>query len=130
MPRRYLIFAAAAALTGVCVHMMKFAVERQRPYTFFLEDFLAEKVRINCLFKTYVAQNSFPSGHAALVFVTAVILHRLYGKRLWVLYPLAFLIAFSRIYVGAHFPSDVLAGALIGIVVGLIFSKKVLWKSV
>lgn len=114
MLKKYLIFLAGAALVGAEIQGLKFLVERPRPYAFFTEDFLANKVTINCLFKTYISNNSFPSGHAALSFFAAVILNHLYGNKLWVLYPVAFLIALSRIYTGAHFPSDVLAGACLG----------------
>jgi membrane-associated phospholipid phosphatase len=58
--------------------------------------------------------NSFPSSHAANWFAATMIFF-IYYRRSWrVCLPLACLVAFSRLYNGVHFPSDVLAGAIIG----------------
>ena len=59
---------------------------------------------------------SFPSGHAANSFACAWVMLRTMKKRWGVpALLLAALIAFSRLYVGVHYPSDILAGILIGI---------------
>jgi undecaprenyl-diphosphatase len=59
---------------------------------------------------------SFPSGHAATSFACAATLAWFVPRRVAVcLYVLAGLIAFSRVYVGVHYPLDVLAGALLGL---------------
>jgi undecaprenyl-diphosphatase len=61
---------------------------------------------------------SFPSGHAATSFACAATLARFVSRRVAVLlYVLAALIAFSRVYVGVHYPLDVIAGALVGLAV-------------
>jgi undecaprenyl-diphosphatase len=62
---------------------------------------------------------SFPSGHAATSAAGAFILAYLLGRGgLW-LALLGVAIGFSRVYVGVHYPSDVLAGAAVGLAVGL-----------
>lgn len=66
---------------------------------------------------------SFPSGHAAIGFASASILSANRKKMAILFYILAFLIAFSRIYLGKHYPIDVLVGALIGLVIGFISIK-------
>ena len=62
---------------------------------------------------------SFPSGHAATAFAGAVILAVLVRRAIPFLLTLAVLVAFSRIYVGVHYPLDVLGGAAIGTTVAL-----------
>lgn len=61
---------------------------------------------------------SFPSGHTMSSFAAAMILYHT-DKRLGIpAVILAFLIAFSRLYLYVHFPSDVIAGAIIGAAIG------------
>ena len=66
------------------------------------------------------ADASFPSGHSGASFAAATAIFpwvpRRYGVPLLIL---AALIALSRLYVGVHFPTDVLAGTVIGILLGL-----------
>jgi membrane-associated phospholipid phosphatase len=62
---------------------------------------------------------SLPSGHAATSFAGAVILTYLLPRGAPVFFLLAVAISFSRIYVGVHYPSDVLAGAALGALVSL-----------
>lgn len=59
---------------------------------------------------------SFPSGHACASFAAAAVYYRMAPKR-WGIPAviLAALISFSRLYVGVHYPTDVLAGVVIGI---------------
>ena len=65
---------------------------------------------------------SFPSSHAVNNFAVAFYFYKLYPKLKWVLFITAALVAFSRPYVGVHYPSDILAGALIGMLIGYIFA--------
>jgi undecaprenyl-diphosphatase len=61
---------------------------------------------------------SFPSGHAATSFACAATLARFTPRRVAVgLYVLAALIAFSRVWVGVHYPLDVIGGAVLGLLV-------------
>ena len=62
---------------------------------------------------------SFPSGHTLSCFIAATVLLR-YDKRLGIpALAIAVAVAFSRLYLYVHFPTDVLAGILLGIAVGL-----------
>jgi undecaprenyl-diphosphatase len=73
---------------------------------------------------------SFPSSHAANCFALATVIFVFYRRRGWIAFLLAALVAFSRMYVGVHWPVDVLAGCLIGILCGLgsVFLLKIAWK--
>jgi membrane-associated phospholipid phosphatase len=61
--------------------------------------------------------DSFPSGHATSVFAVACAFAYFYPRLRWPLYLLALSIALGRLYLDRHYVSDVLAGALIGMVV-------------
>jgi undecaprenyl-diphosphatase len=63
---------------------------------------------------------SFPSGHSERAFSGAVVLANHYKKYNWLFYILSILVSFSRVYIGLHYPLDVLIGAINGIILGMI----------
>lgn len=68
--------------------------------------------------------DSFPSGHATSAFAFASILSSFYPSMRFFLYAYAILVSFSRVYIEAHFFSDVIAGIALGLWTGWIF----IWK--
>jgi membrane-associated phospholipid phosphatase len=66
---------------------------------------------------------SFPSGHTAQIFFLATLLSRRFtpgAAGIAALFALAALVGFTRMYVGAHYPRDVVAGAVLGCVWGIL----------
>lgn len=66
---------------------------------------------------------SFPSNHAINNFAAAMFFYRLFPKLKWILFITAFFVALSRVYLGLHYPSDIIGGALIGMFFGYIFAE-------
>jgi len=66
---------------------------------------------------------SFPSAHATNNFFAAFTLSHFFNKHRHKFYIIAFLVAISRVFVGVHYPLDITAGALLGILIGFILTK-------
>jgi len=87
---------------------LKFIIARPRP-----------SEAVGGIILTTPGNYSFPSTHATLAFAFAYLLSREEPRLKFWFYLLAVLICLSRIYLGAHYPSDVVAGSLLGFAVGM-----------
>lgn len=98
--------------------VLKTIIGRARPFEFGIS---AIPLALESSFATW--NSSFPSFQAMLAFSALPILYKEFPrfKHAWI--AIASLIALSRVYLGVHFLSDVIAGALIGYFIGLIFLK-------
>ncbi len=96
--------------------LVKNLVARPRPY---------EVASFTDLLVHKLSDNSFPSGHTSYAFSFATIVTMLNKNKPLVVFTdvLAVLIALSRLYLYVHFPTDVLAGAVFGIIIGLLAIK-------
>lgn len=65
-------------------------------------------------------QFSFPSGHTMAAFLLATLVHLSFDASAVGVYLWAILVGCSRVVLGVHFPSDVVAGAVIGVLIALI----------
>ena len=105
----------AVLLSGiVCNLLLKNLVARPRPFEF------------QPLLDLIVAAPhdfSFPSGHTTASFAAATVLMLSGWKAAPVAVLVAVLIAFSRLYLNVHFPTDVLAGVLTGVALGFVTTK-------
>ncbi len=98
--------------------IIRFFYKRPRP---FVEN------KVNLLLSHSTSDPSFPSGHAAFYFAISTIVYSYNKKAGYLFFVASFLISFSRVFVGIHWPSDILAGAIIGVFSGwfvLKLSKK------
>ena len=96
--------------------LLKISVGRVRPY---------EAFGFTDLLIRHLSDNSFPSGHTSYAFSFVAVLFMLSKSKFinWYMAIIAILIAFSRLYLYVHFPTDVLAGAIIGIILGIMALK-------
>ena len=105
-PRVLVATLAAAVLAELASDALKAATGRDRP----------DVPRLVAL----PHSSSFPSGHATTSFACATVLGAALPRWRVPLYLLAALVAWSRAYVGVHYPLDVAAGAFLGVAVGLL----------
>src|SRR5699024_10671091 len=101
----------APAISFVFVSMIRHYIDAPRPY---------EVKEIDPIIKKETKGNSFPSRHVFAAFVIATTLYFI-SKHLAILLMIAvFLLAVLRVLGGVHFPRDVIVGAIIGIVSGVL----------
>jgi undecaprenyl-diphosphatase len=112
---------------GIIDIIIKKAVNRPRPVVA-LHSLIEEgKVHVNVLGR-HLTENSFPSGHTVTAFSIAVALSYMFPEHKKVFYILAYVVAFSRVYDGEHYPLDVIAGGIIGYLfakITLVLYKKI-----
>jgi undecaprenyl-diphosphatase len=145
---RACVFCVALAVgvtDGLVVDAIKNGVGRPRPHQTLdgvrILDLQKANPRFLALFKPLKVEYSspaiqpvrgisFPSGHASNNFAVAVVLTVFYRRRGWLYFIPATLISYSRIYIGAHYPSDIVVAAIIGAGIALVVLAicEALWR--
>ena len=100
--------------TATVEHPIKKWFRRRRPFIYLIEAIIVGRKP---------GSYSFPSGHSAAAFAGALLLAREYPASARGFFGLASLVAFSRIYLGVHYPGDVLSGSLVGMVLAKIYAR-------
>ena len=114
-----LLFVALSVLLAdqISVHLFKNVFQRLRPCH---EE---ELIGLLHMVKSCGGYYGFVSSHAANSFAVATLIIFLFKQKhrwIWfVMVPYAFLIIYSRVYLGVHYPSDVFVGAILGFLIGL-----------
>jgi membrane-associated phospholipid phosphatase len=117
-----LLFIATIAITDMGGNLLKNNIGRLRPCN---DPFFFDHVRL--LLNSCGTGKSFVSNHAANHFGMAAFFYitfrPVFGKWAWIGFLWAGLIAYAQVYVGIHYPSDVLGGASLGLIAGTITGK-------
>ncbi|MBI3595702.1 MAG: phosphatase PAP2 family protein [Nitrospirae bacterium] len=106
----------AVAVAGTVVQVVKHLTGRPRPK-------LVDTGIMNWGPSFASGHDSFPSGHTISAFAMAAVLSAVYPAGQWIWYSLAVFVAFTRIYIDAHFASDVFVGAVLGVLIGVWASR-------
>ncbi|MHB8859891.1 MAG: phosphatase PAP2 family protein [Thermoleophilia bacterium] len=73
------------------------------------------------------SSSSFPSAHAAMSFAAAIVFTYFHPPLWYLFFGLALIVSWTRVYVGVHYPSDVLAGTAVGVTMGLLGALFLAW---
>lgn len=136
---------SVGVVDGIIVNSVKDMVGRPRPYQVIdglrtpeladtrprqLAAFQALEIKESRAEIGPIQGRSFPSGHTANNFAAAMVLALFYRRWGWTYFLIAGLVGYSRIYLGVHWPSDVLTSAFMGSGVALLIvaSAEAIWQ--
>lgn len=110
--KAWILMVAGLILVYPVIWLIRFFIQEPRPFlTLHLNPLISPPTDL-----------SFPSGHSSFMGVVASAFLIARSKWAWLFIPLALLVGFSRIYVGVHYPVDVLGGFILGFVIVYLIS--------
>lgn len=112
---RYVV--SFVAFTGI-IWLLKQIIQRPRPFL---------DLDIVGLIPSEIGY-SFPSGHASFAFFSLAFVWGLFPRFKWIWLIIVILVSLARVYVGVHYFSDIIGGALLGLFLGVFFFKQKLFK--
>lgn len=120
--RSAFLLITSYAVTSILAQILKFSFNMPRPVLYFSN----QLGKIHFVKDLYIlSTNSFPSGHTVTIFSAGIVMTYLVKHKMWglILFSVAALVGYSRMYLSQHFFEDVLAGSVIGVII------TVLWLS-
>ncbi|MDO8728132.1 MAG: phosphatase PAP2 family protein [Candidatus Methanoperedens sp.] len=120
-----LLLTVSIAAGALFTYPLKYLIDRARPY---------ETIDSARLLTPHEYDPSFPSGHAEMSFLASTVISRFHPEYAKYLYAFSFIVALSRVYVGVHFPGDVLGGIVVGVIIGKVMimvaqrKKDIFWE--
>jgi len=120
-----LVSAVGMIASGLINSKVKDVTHRPRPLAYFSSSPADTMADQGPAYKIHVvgeplSSRAFPSGHSNTAFSAATLVALAFGGWYWLAVIPALLVGYSRIYIGAHFPFDVFAGGLLGILVMIV----------
>ena len=103
------VFSAVAA-SGIITDLIKWLAGRWRPKAHFTDQFYGFD-----FFGVGYEQTSFPSGHATTIWALCLALAVIYPRLRFLWYALAIIVSMSRVIIGAHYLSDIVAGIFVAV---------------
>ena len=127
------VSAATLIAGGLLNTTMKEKVDRYRPTIYFVSPSAsppppeaARSFEVHNIGPRY-RDHSFPSGHTWTACAISVLMILFFGRKYWWAFLIAAAIGYSRIYVGVHFPSDVVVGGSLGSLLAFFVWRVAVW---
>lgn len=102
------LLVIAYLLSRLATLFLKYLTHRPRPFLIYPD--------LNVLGRAILS--AFPSGHVTLVSAIAIVLGKKYEDWQWLMWIWIALVSVSRMYMGLHYPTDVIAGMVVGLAIG------------